>query len=277
LVDKNKDDNLDSEIAKRLDDLFGEGDAFADDHHPVKAHVATADEQKPQDPDKPAADNVILDLDELAADETPAEHLADDHPLAELKNLVLSIDWEITDEVLVGFLAQIDDLKNTYKKEKIVLMFLQLLGSLGEYIKTNRGNAHPRTFKILNSVFSSLEDVVVSKDIAESEKKKILRAEMDKYKQLRKQVSKKKAIQVSKKKIKPVQQVKPKVKAPETTKAAAHPDKVFAAAKTKNLTPKQVAAQPYDTLAEAVEELKQFIHSELSALRQELEILQKSK
>jgi len=33
----------------------------------------------------------------------------------------------------------------------------------------------------------------------------------------------------------------------------------------------------YDSLAEAIEELKQFIHSELSALKQELKKIHKSK
>ena len=35
MVDKPKDNQLDSEIAKRLDDLFGEGDTPSDDENPV--------------------------------------------------------------------------------------------------------------------------------------------------------------------------------------------------------------------------------------------------
>ena len=143
-------------------------------------------------------------------------------------------------------------------------MFLQLLGSLGEYIKTNRGNAHPQTFKILNSVFSRLEEVVLSKDKSESEKKKILRTEMNKYKQLRKQVSKKKATTESKRQAKPLQKAKADITAPKTQKAGKPAESV-------------PAAEPsYGSLAEAIEELKQFIHSELSALRQELKKIHKS-
>ena len=37
MVDTNKDDKLDSEIAKRLDDLFGEGEASSDKSRALKA------------------------------------------------------------------------------------------------------------------------------------------------------------------------------------------------------------------------------------------------
>jgi hypothetical protein len=179
LVDTNKDDKLDIEIAKRLDDLFGEGDASSDEKRALKADDPIVDENKSPDQHPAAADDEIFELENAVANETDAERTPVDYPLAELKNLVLSIDWEITDEVLSGFLSQIDGLKNGYKNDKIILMFLQLLGSLGEYIKTNRGKAHPKTFKILNSAFSRLEDVVQKEDMAESEKKKLLKAESE--------------------------------------------------------------------------------------------------
>jgi len=265
LVDKNKDDKLDSEIAKRLDDLFGEGDAFSAETGAIRADDATADENKSQDQPEQAAHDEIFKLEDVAANKSDEGHVPPDYPLAELKNMVLSIDWEITDEVLTGFLTQIDSLKSTYKNEKIILMFLQLLGSLGEYVKTNRGNAHPQTFKTLNSVFSRLEDVVLSQDMSALEKKKILRTEMNKYKQLRKQVSQKKASTVSKRRAEPLQKNETNISALKTQKVGMLSDKVPAPTKS------------YDSLAEAIEELKQFIHSELSALKLELKKIYKSK
>jgi hypothetical protein len=277
LVDTNKDDKLDLEIAKRLDDLFGEGDASSDKNRTLKADDPTADENKSPDQPPAPADEEIFELEDAVANETDAERTSDDYPLAELKNMVLSIDWEITDEVLSGFLSQIDSLKNVYKNEKIILMFLQLLGSLGEYIRTNRGKAHPKTFKILNSVFSRLEDVVLTEDMAELEKKKLLKAEMNKYKQLRKQVAQKKATDVSRRQAKPIQKDKPHLRTPKKKESAAPSDKVSTAAEEESPFSDSIAAKSYDTLAEAVEELKQFIHAELSALRQELKILKKSR
>ena len=265
MVDTNKDDKLDSEIAKRLDDLFGEGDASANETDAIKADDATADENKSQNQPAPTADDDIFKLEDVAADTPDEGKVSAENPLSELKNMVLSIDWEITDEVLTGFLSQIDHLKKTYKRDKIILMFLQLLGSLGEYIKTNRGNAHPQTFKILNSVFSRLEDVVLSQDMSELEKKKILRDEMNKYKQLRKQVSKKKATAVSKKQAKSLPKDETHIRAPNTQKVGMPSDKVPAPTKS------------YESLAEAIEELKQFIHFEIGALKQELKKIHKSK
>jgi hypothetical protein len=117
-VDKPKDNKLDSEIAKRLDDLFGEGDTSSGDENPIEAKDTAAEENEPQENElqenqPSAADEEIFDLAELATDETDGASIPDDYPLAELKHLVLSIDWEITEEALAGLLTQIDSLKAT--------------------------------------------------------------------------------------------------------------------------------------------------------------------
>lgn len=278
MVDKSNNNNLDSEIAKRLDDLFGEGDTLADDENIIEAKDTVAEENKSQEKQPPAVDDEIVDLKEIAAGETKGERVADDYPLAALKHLVLSIDWEITEEILADFLSQIDSLKATYKNEKIIFTFLQLLGSLGVYIKTNRGNAHPKTFKILNSVFARLEEVVLSEDMAEPEKKKLLGTEMNKYKQLRNQVSKKKAAKVGRQEvISAPKEAVPLARALKKKEAARPDNKVSEKVAKKSLSPTPGAPQSYGDLADAVEELKNFIHSELNVLKQELRILQKSK
>ena len=277
MVNRKKDEKLDAEIAKRLDDLFGEGDASSDESSALTANEADETENKSQDQNQAAAAEEVFELEELVLDEKAQEAAADDDRLAELKSMVLSIDWEITDEVLSAFLSQITNLKNTYKNEKIILMFLQLLGSLGEYIKTNRGNAHPKTFKVLNSVFLHLENIVSNKGLTESEKTKILRIEMDKYKQLRNQVSKKKTAEVRKGKAKPLRKDEPDQSTRKKQPTDIRPDRALRVAAEKMPIPGSTAAKPHATLAEAVEELKQFIHSEFSALRQELKRIQKPK
>jgi hypothetical protein len=277
LADRKKDEKLDSEIAKRLDDLFGEGDAAFDESSALEADEADGAENKPQDQNQSAAAEEVFELEEMVVDEKAKAPAAADNPLAELKSMVLSIDWEITDEVLSAFLSQIAKLKNTYKNEKIILMFLQLLGSLGEYIKTNRGNAHPKTFKILNSVFSRLEDIVSNEDLKESEKIKILRIEMDKYKQLRTQVSKKKATEALQGKAKLLLKDLTAEKRPKKQPIDMRPVRASAITAEKKQVSGSTTAKPDATLAEAVEELKKFIHSELNALMQELKRIQKSK
>jgi hypothetical protein len=278
LDDNSKENRLDSEIEKRLADLFGEEDTSVTDESPVEEKDTVEEENKPQEEQVSAEDEDIFDLTEVATDERVSEGDTDDYPLAELKNLVLSIDWEITDEALADFLAQIDSLKVTYKNEKIILTFLQLLGSLGVYIKTNRGNAHPKTFKILNSVFSSLEKVVRSAKMTVAEKKKLLHTEMNKYTQLRNQVSKKKAEKVSRKKIiSAPKELESLIKAPRQKEAVMPGRNISEKAASKNRELDSATRQSIANLAEAVEELKKFIHSELNALKKELRILHKSK
>ncbi len=239
-------DTLSSELESRLDDLFGE------------TNVPLPD----------------------AEDSDPSAH----YPLAELKNLILSIDWEITDDVLEKLLQQIKDLNLTYKHDKIVLTFLQILRSLGDYIKTNRANSHPKTFKILNSVFSSLDKVVLSKDMGETVKKKILRTEMNRYKELKTQISQSKTAGQRKPKAKPAQTDKPEIeeKREEAPLTESEPSVQLLEAEAAELPVSDQDQEPdvvslrepsVEALAEAVEEIKKYIHDEIKALKKEIKSL----
>lgn len=132
-------------------------------------------------------------LDTLFDDDDQAEkplvsHGPSEDPLDELKSLVMSIEWEITDDVMARFISQIDLLKIRFEEDRILVMFLQLLGSLGLYVKTNKGKAHPISFKLLNSVYNSFETAVSPGKISPSEKKKLLYVELNKYKELKEQI-----------------------------------------------------------------------------------------
>ena len=248
MADSKDVDTLSTELENRLDDLFGDN------------NVAPPDEEE--------------------------NDVAAHYPLAELKNLILSIDWEITDEVLGKFLQQIKDLKLTYKHDKIVLTFLQILNSLGDYIKTNRAKSHPKTFKILNSVFSSLDKVVLSREMPEMAKKKILRAEMIRYKELRAQISQSKSAAQPTPKAKPARAEKPEVGVetqdqPVTlTEPSVQPSEAAEISEAPVIAPEQepdvvtLREPSIETLAEAVADIKKYIHDEISALKREIKALQ---
>jgi hypothetical protein len=144
-----KQSKVDSDLANRLDSLFDENDS-------VESNGETKGHSK--------------------------------DPLDELKSLVMSIEWEITDEVMGRFLAQVDSLKVRFGEDRILVMFLQLLGSLGLYVKTNKGKAHPNAFKLLNSVYTSFEDAASPGKLSPSEKKKCLYNDLNKYKELKGQI-----------------------------------------------------------------------------------------
>jgi len=67
------------------------------------------------------------------------------------------------------------------------------------------------------------------------------------------------------------------IKAPQQKKAARPGPKVSGKAAMQSQPSEPGAPQSLANLADAVEELKKFIHSELNALKQELRVLQKSK
>ena len=86
------DANIVDEVEKRLDDLFGDGgesSALGEESGDLEGR---------------------LTLEEGGGD-------VEDTPLKELKSIVLSIDWEITDPIMTKFLDQVDGLKDAYKDD----------------------------------------------------------------------------------------------------------------------------------------------------------------
>ena len=107
-------------------------------------------------------------------------------PLRWLKTIILSIDWEITDDGLNTFIEQINELQSTYyKNDKIILMFFKLLASLGKYIKDKKANAHPDAIKLLILSYKSLEKIILTKGMTDVEKKIILSARARDFSELK--------------------------------------------------------------------------------------------
>ncbi len=176
-ADKGK---LTSELSDRLDDLFSEKDDSAglEPNAPEKDH---GDQGR-----KPASKS------RSKAQAGPKK----DAPLMELDAIVLSLDWEITDENLEKLLSEIEHLKGLYKDSRLPYMFLQLHGSVGKYIASKKVNAHPDSIKLLHSVHAGLEKVLMNSDISELEKKKILSEEVKKFKGLKHEIMLSKSLDI---------------------------------------------------------------------------------
>ncbi len=147
-ADKGK---LTSELNDRLDDLFSEAGAPPE-----------------SEPEAPQAAPVNAATE--SGNSSPASHK--ESPLIELNAIVLSLDWEITDENLDKLLHEIERLKTLYKESRLPYMFLQLHGSVGKYIASKKVDAHPDSIKLLHSVHAGLERVLTNPDMDEMEKKK---------------------------------------------------------------------------------------------------------
>lgn len=192
------------------------------------------------------SDELEKRLDELFSEEEPPPPPADrkaakaDSPLAELKKIVLSIDWEITPDAVDGFLDQVGLLKVAFEKDKYAASFFQILGSLGQYIKASRSRVHPNTFTVLNAVFTSLDEIVSDPGMSEAGKRSRLQAAMRHYQELREKIAKRRPVE-----------------APAAPAAQASPAR-------------PAAAPPPEALAAAVSEIKAFIKAEIDALRREM-------
>ena len=115
----------------------------------------------------------------------------DESPLARLKSLVLSIDWEITDDVLHQFNEELVDLKDVWVDEKIYLVYIQALEKISKYIYKEKADANPNAIKLLLSFYYNLEKMVSSESMTEGGKRQLLLEDVRKFEILKKQISRK--------------------------------------------------------------------------------------
>ncbi len=112
----------------------------------------------------------------------------DDSPISRLKSLILSIDWEITDEVLLQFNEELLDLKGIWAGESINLVYIQALEKISKYIYQNKADSHPNAIKLLLTFYYNLEKIVSSQDLSEEQKKDILLEDVKKFENLKRQI-----------------------------------------------------------------------------------------
>ena len=157
----------------------------------------------PGDQNKQSQEEFDSLLDDLLSEEaTPTEPAdpregGEENPLRDLKATLLAVDWEINDELMAAMLLQARQLEETFKNNKVNLLFLQLLQVVGKYIKTQKANAHPDAVKLLSSVYTGLEIVSMAEGMSDAEKKKILKIEVDRFKSLKKKVAERNAEETS--------------------------------------------------------------------------------
>ncbi|MBB5348871.1 hypothetical protein JWG42_08110 [Desulfoprunum benzoelyticum] len=114
----------------------------------------------------------------------------DESPLTRLKSLVLSIDWEITDDILNQFNEELIDLKDVWADEKIYLVYIQALEKISKYIYKEKAAANPNAIKLLLSFYHNLEKMVATDSMTEGERRQLLLEDVRKFEILKKQISK---------------------------------------------------------------------------------------
>lgn len=109
-----------------------------------------------------------------------------DTPIKALKVIILSIDWEITPEILDRYQQEIKRLEELWAQDNIALAFLRILGALGIYIKMCLASAHPDAVKLLYSVYNGLEKTTISKEMTIAAKVELVQTELRKYNTIQK-------------------------------------------------------------------------------------------
>ncbi|MCD6586377.1 MAG: hypothetical protein J7K96_11495 [Desulfobacteraceae bacterium] len=178
MTTKDDDGSLGAEVSSRLDELFGD-----DDSEGLPVSNVPSDAVSVAGESKRAARKSVKPVADRASDT-----LGEESPVGNLKALVFSIDWEITDETMVDFLTEIKRLRQRYKNDKILSLFLKLHESIGKYIKAKKARAHPDSIKFVASVYKSFEKVLLSPGIKENQKKQLLNAEVKKFKDFKQRV-----------------------------------------------------------------------------------------
>lgn len=113
----------------------------------------------------------------------------DDAPIAKLKTIILSIDWEITDDILHQLNDELQDLKDVWAGNKINLVYIQALEKIGRYICTEKVHAHPNAIKLLLAFYYDLEKIVSSTSMSEETKKQLLLQDVKKFEQFKQQIA----------------------------------------------------------------------------------------
>ena len=89
------------------------------------------------------------------------ESVSFDSPIRELKSAMLSLDWEITDSILLRFSEEIHGLQATLHRDEHSLRLLQILDAVGKYIRTKLARAHPLSIRTLHDSYDILEELVL--------------------------------------------------------------------------------------------------------------------
>jgi len=198
-----------------------------------------------------------------------------EHPLKGLKAVMLSIDWEITDSTMDSLINEIKNVEFIYSEDKIILTFLQLLRSIGKYVKANKGRAHPEATRLINSVYEALERVALTEGMSRPEKEKMLLEEVAKFKKLKERVMLRKA----EKQQPAVSEVTPPpAPAPEAKEIRAEGIPVWKEAHAEPGPEGRFSEMsPHEAFAYALEEIKELIRAEFRALRAEIKLWRESK
>ncbi len=109
--------------------------------------------------------------------------------LQDLKAIFLAMDWEINDQTLDKLIAESEKLMESSKDDLVLVAYFKMLSSLAKYIKSRKANADKDAVGLLNSVYDSMEKVIVAEKMSPQERERLVVDEIKKFQVLKQKVT----------------------------------------------------------------------------------------
>jgi hypothetical protein len=204
-------------------------------------------------------------LDEIFADDLQSRNSQEDKlkfvkppSLVGLRNIIMTLEWEVTDDHLKDLMQELSKLQRTYIKDHLLQKLLGLLFYLARYIRVYQSDTHPYIFKMLVRTYNGLAKIASGK-YPNHQKTKIVNDEIKRYLSLKSYLKRKNK--------KNYRQTVSKINTLE--KSLSSPIDAFS--KQKPYPSKDASKIHYRNLNNDLRELKKFIHLEIKKLREDLQ------
>lgn len=126
-------------------------------------------------------------LDEIFADDLQSKNPQEEKlkivkppSLACLRNIIMSLEWEVTDDNLKDLMQEVSRLQRVYIKDPALQKLLGLLFHLCRYIKIYQSDTNPHIFKMLFQAYNGLTKIESGK-YSSHQKAKIVNDEIKRY------------------------------------------------------------------------------------------------
>ncbi|MGL1930173.1 MAG: hypothetical protein OCC45_00230 [Desulfotalea sp.] len=119
---------------------------------------------------------------------TPDKDFQKNNILLKLKEIVLSIDWQLTEEDLEQLKVEASQLEVEFTDSRPARILLQGIGVIANYIQNKGSKANVGSFTLLYDFFDTLEKIVVKELPADTEKELLL-VEINKFEKFKATIS----------------------------------------------------------------------------------------
>jgi len=178
--------------------------------------------------------------------------------LANLRKIIMSLEWEVTDDHLKDLMQELNRLQKAYNNDHLLQKILKLLVHLGRYIKVYKSDTHPYIFKMLFQAYNGLTKIASGK-CSNHQKAQIVNEEIKRYLSLKSYLERKNK-NIYRRTVNKVNTLEKNRLSP-----------IDSFSKQRLYPSKDSGRIHYRNLNNDLRELKKFIHLEIKKLREDLQ------